>query len=335
MWNNFTQNKSLKEEIEDTITDIDIYSFYINKNITRLPIAFNSPLRKDKHASFGLTLSRNNKVRWKDFTLNEGGDVYSFVQRLFGLSFYEALLKIKNDIINSKNVKFDKNIKVLNNTSSIYLQPYYYKEDSVPKSFYDYWNRYKIITKNILAANHVKAVKYLFKNYSLYLKYNDTNPIIGYTWNYKNKIYHKIYQPLNKEQRFISDFRGVSRYLIHNLNKIDKSAKYLIITKSVKDNMVLEGLNYNSISIQNEGVSIPPEIMTWLRSLYKNIYLLYDNDYNKSENWGQKAAKKTVYEYPFLINKKIDGRYKVTDISDFIEKYDVDKTKEVLKQLIN
>lgn len=140
--------------------------------------------------------------------------------------------------------------------------------------------------------------------------------------------------PYSKSKRFISDFRGSSRYLLHNLNDIDKSVNYIIISKSVKDAMVLQAFGYNVTSVQNEGISIPTSIIKYLQSLYKYIYVFYDNDYNKSKNWGQIDAKELIKQYPFIKNIVIDGRYKVTDISEFICKYDEHKTKELLNKLI-
>ncbi len=322
--------KSLIDEI-DELGHINIYSYYIGKKIISLPISFKSPLRKDEHPSFGLFM-KNNKVLWKDFTLNKGGDVYKFVQELYGLNFYQAIRKIRKDLILNTPDKSFTNIKLVETNRKVYLQPYYFKNP--PQSYYDYWDKYKVITKDILYKNNVQAIKYAFMNYSLKLEYSDSNPIIGYSWKRRGKIYHKIYQPCNEKQKFISDFRGTSRYLVHNLNRIDKCTDNIIITKSVKDSMVFEGLNYNAISIQNEGISIPKEIMEYLNTYYKKIYLFYDNDFNKNENWGQKAAKKLVKTYPYLINCKIDGRHRVTDISDFIKKYDKQKTIKLLKNLI-
>ena len=98
--------------------------------------------------------------------------------------------------------------------------------------------------------------------------------------------------------------------------------------------MVLEGLKFNAINTQNEGIQIPKEIIDYLLQYYTNIYLLYDNDYDKSKNWGQLAAKTVIKQYPFIKNIKIDGRYKCTDVSEFIKKYDENKSKQYLNSLI-
>lgn len=328
----FAYQKTKKEIIDETLNVIDIYSYYIGINIKRLPISMKSPLRGETRSSFGI-FNKGKNILWKDFTLNIGGDIYTLISKMYGLTFNESIDKIYNDLVLNKQT-FN-NINIVNSNRIIFLQPYYYIEENIPESYWNFWKRYKVITKDILNKNAVQCVKYLYINYNLIEEYSDTNILIGYKWKYKGQLYHKIYKPLSKEKRFITDFRGASSFLIHGLNHLDKSVHYVIITKSVKDKMVLEALGYNAINIQNEGVKIPIVILNELKKYYTHIYLLYDNDYDKKENWGQIAAKNLIKEHPFLINRKIDGRYKCSDISEYIEKYSIEDTKKLLNQLFN
>lgn len=334
-----------KDEIESKLSSLDIYQHYIDNKITKIPFKTISPFRKEeKNPSFSLYKSKNNKILWKDFTLNESGDVYSFVMKLHGISFAKAIMLIKDNILNhngdillSKQYKTDKNNISIQKDSNVLITPHYYNEEDIPLSYYNYWDKYKVINKNILDKNKVSCAKYIYFNNYLYYNYKPDDIIIVYKWKRKNynKIYYKIYKPMNKTNKWLSNFRGSSKWLVHGLNDIDISQHYIIITKSVKDKMVLEGLGFNAISIQNEGISIPLEIINYLRSLYNYIYVLYDNDYNKSKNWGQLSAKKLISTYPDLINIKINGIYRSVDISDYIEKYDIDKSKGMMRKLIS
>jgi len=331
----------LKIEIENKLQSIDIYQHYISNDIKQIPYKCRSPFREENHPSFNIYINKGNLL-WKDFTLGDGGNVYSFVMKLFGCDFNTALNKIKKDLLDRLNTS-DKPLiyktkpKII--TSSINLKVYSFKEGIEPKLYFKYWNQYKVITKCILIKNKVSAVKYVFLNGKQYCRYDGSNIIISYKWTRKNddKIYHKIYQPNNLDlsKKWLSNFRGNSRWLIHGLNLIDLSVNYIVITKSVKDKMVLEGLGFNSINVQNEGIQIPNKIIDYLLQHYDNIYLLYDNDYDKLKNWGQIASKNIIKQYPFIKNIKIDGRYKCTDISDFIKKYDIDKSKKYIQLLIN
>ncbi len=335
---------NIKDEIESKLSSLDIYQHYIDIKITKIPFKTISPFRKEeKNPSFGLYRNNNNKILWKDFTLNDSGDVYSFVMKLHNVSFIKALWLIKDTLLHhnittlpSTQYVTDKNNIVNQESSSVLITPYYYNDDDIPSSYYKYWDKYKVITKKILFKNNVSCAKYIYFNNSLYCNYKSDDIIIVYKWKRKNKekIYYKIYKPMSKTNKWLSNFRGSSKWLVHGLNDMDISQHYIIITKSVKDKMVLEGLGFNAISVQNEGISIPLEIINYLRSLYSYIFVLYDNDYNKSKNWGQLFAKKLIITYSDLINIKIDGRYRCTDISEYIEKYNIIESKRMIQKLI-
>ena len=117
-----------KEEIEDKLTDIDIYQYYIGANIKQIPFKCKSPLRDEEHPSFSL-FSANGKILWKDFALKESGDVYKFVMKLFNIPFSKALLKIKKDIIDRDimymkkeiyNIKNERQVKIIDSNINIH-----------------------------------------------------------------------------------------------------------------------------------------------------------------------------------------------------------------------
>lgn len=331
--------KNIKEEILHKIDVIDIYSFYLKKNIKQIPFKCKSPLRTEQNPSFSLYIY-NNTIFWKDFTLGVSGDVFKLISKMFDINYNESVYKIyqemikNNFLLNERKIyNVHKSIKISN--SSIEITPFIFK-NKIPQSYFDYWEQYKVITKNILKKNNVFAVKYVMLNDTIYARYKNNDIIILYKEKRKNnnKIYRKIYRPFNKEKKWLSNYRGDSKWLIHGLSNINKTVNYIIITKSNKDKMVLEGLGYNSVNVQNEGISIPKEIINYLKSLYEYIYIFYDNDFNKSKNWGQIAAKKQKQIYPCFSNIMIPSKYECTDISEFINRYDIEKTSNLLQKLI-
>lgn len=336
----FTPYIDIQDEILERLDELDIYQYYLNKSIRRVPFKCNSPFREEQHPSFGLFYN-NSRILWRDFTLQETGNVFSFIMKMYGINYYEALHKIKTEMIENKitsNIETKRyNVIKENTESSIDLLFYYFKDNEIPNSYWKYWNNYKVITKEILQKNHVKCPKYVYLNNKLIATYKDDDILIRYIWKRKGieKHYYKLYRPMNKADKWISNFRGASKWLIHGLNTINKEVDYIIITKSVKDKMVLEGLGFNAINIQNEGITIPREIIEYLKKFYTRFFLLYDNDYNKPKNWGQLAAKKLIKEYSFIKNIKIDGRYQSSDISEYIFKYDEFQSKQLIERLLS
>jgi hypothetical protein len=122
-----------------------------------------------------------------------------------------------------------------------------------------------------------------------------TNITVAY--HFPNSDHVKLYWPELKENRFYSN---CNIYDVFGYDKIDYyqsiDDRYLIITKSQKDRLVLDyDLGFNSIAVQNEGCSIPDDIINKIRSKFEYIYLLYDND-----ETGKIQSKKISEEYGFI-----------------------------------
>jgi hypothetical protein len=158
-----------------------------------------------------------------------------------------------------------------------------------------------------------------------------TNPIFIY------KIFDKIkaYRPLeeNRSKKWISN---VSRYDIQGWEQLPEfnDTETIIITKSLKDVIVLRTLGYLAIAPSSESVMIPPTAMEMLNSQYgiKNFIIIYDRDHG-----GMMGAKKmfTAYRGMYNITFKFLGRGFPKDISDFRRQYSESSIKRYLLHLLN
>ena len=80
----------------DKIKAIPIENFMVNlgysiKSITTSNIFFDSPLRSEKTASFSVWKKNN---LWKDFGSGEGGDIIELAQRIWNITFQEAIERL-------------------------------------------------------------------------------------------------------------------------------------------------------------------------------------------------------------------------------------------------
>lgn len=337
-----------KENIFNRINSLQIYEFYLNKNI-KLPTTLLSPFRTEERASLCLFGKTAESVYYEDKATGQKGGCIDFVMQLFNLSFYEALIKInidfkldlfynKNDYIHNTThniIPQKRDIYTTRKVITIQTHTNNRNEPIFIKSGIAYWTRYSIgpstLKKhNVLSANNV------FIDGSHFMKYVDINPIFAYVYQYKNEFYYKIYRPLSvdKSQKFFNDFHRVSKYLLHGVHLLPEKGNNLIITKSAKDCMVLDTLGFNSISVQSEGISILPQHINYLKSKWNNIFILYDNDYDKEYNWGQNYAQTIINHYSFIKNLVIPNEYKSTDISDVIQKYGIKYTKQLTNNLL-
>ena len=193
---------NLSEYILDNINEIDIYQYYLNKKIKHIPFKSQSPFHKDEHPSFSL-FSKDNHILWKDFTLGTTGNVFTFIMKLYNLNYFDSLKKINEDLIIKQisNIIIKQKCNTIKNIekSKIDLVFYYFKDKEIPKSYWNYWNKYKVITKEILDKNNVRCPKYVYLNNNLHFSYKDDDILIRYTWKLKNdnKNYYKVYKPYN------------------------------------------------------------------------------------------------------------------------------------------
>ena len=117
-------------------------------------------------------------------------------------------------------------------------------------------------------------------------------------------------------------------YEIQGYEQLPNNGDTLIITKSLKDVMVLHKLGYTAIAANSENTLIPEKVLIELQNRFKNIIIFYDTDLP-----GIKGAKamRDKYNLDCII---IPRKYGVKDISDFIKEHKIIKTKKMLKELL-
>lgn len=155
-----------------------------------------------------------------------------------------------------------------------------------------------------------------------------SSPIYAYLIPFTDRV--KVYRPVaqDKTKKWKSNCIKTD---IFGLENLPNKGKILIITKSLKDVMVLRTFGFNAISLQAESIKIDDDIRPILRPILKrfeNTILWYDND-----TAGIKGSVAASYELkcPYTY---IPGKYKQKDISDFVRDFGRRKTWKLIKKLI-
>ena len=315
---------------ENTSMPVDEISLY-REAIPNLVInkAILSPLRHEKNPSFYVYKGkRDGSYRWYDHGTGEGGNVFSFLARFnnVDINIIKRKININKPEINDVNyeVKF-KIIKAVNTSDHLsYFKQYFID--------INYLNKYDVIFADLIYKKTDSG--YYESNRSVPGK-----PIFAYLYNRiesncfcivnkicKDEQFYKIYFPMAKTRRFESNLRGL---WVDGFRQLEYKSDMLIITKSRKDVICLDVLGFESISFNCETVNVDIEFIDILRGKYKKLYVLYDND-----NAGIKGAIK-LSERHRLNMIIIPNEYKTKDVSDTIKEYGVEKTKEIINDLIH
>ena len=282
---------------------------------------FVSPLRVDHKPT--CSFYRGRQLYFKDFATGECLSFENVVMKKYGCNYHEALKIIATDfgIIDGSKPKI------------VPIQPIFKKEKktiiqieakSFTKEELEWWEQFGI-TKNILTKYRVYSCKTVFLNGRIESIYDSKCPSYGYYFgNEEGRELWKIYYPYRKNFRFIGNIKTTT---IQGYNQLPKKSKLLVITKSLKDCMVLYNLGIAAIAPQSETQFIEDNVLEVLKKRIKHIVLLFDNDQT-----GLEFTNKIKRKYKWIAPMIIPLKYKAKDISDFYKAYGRDKTIELIKE---
>ena len=325
-----------RDNVLSRINEYRVYTFYIGRDFV-VGKAMESPLREDSHPSFSI-YNRFGRLKFKDHSTGVGGDIFNFLQLLFNCTFYEALMQINKDfnldlqhsgeynsLIKHKGYTTTRSyVPKAGTTIKVKVRPW----NNVDKK---YWAKYNI-TRIILGLYKVYPLQRAYINDKGVYYYSRFNP--GYCYQFcKDENYtYKIYKPLGeKGKRWYSN---TDSSVLQGWDQLPAKADILILTKSLKDVMVLHSLGYASISMQNEISSVKENVMQQLRERFSTIYVLQDFDYAGVKGTNQLRKKFTDLKY-FFIQDFSTRRNGLKDISDYIASEGVIKTINYLKTKLN
>ena len=322
-------NKSVcLDDILNKVTEVDILNHYFG--ISTLPILVNSPLRADKNASLSIFLNDNDNLIFKDFGSFKSYNLWSFLEEYWKIPYDEVLERINKDLNNMHSTLYtlrqQKRNKVVRSNSKIECKVREWKDYDLK-----FWESFGI-SINWLKFGEIYPISYVFitKDDKRY-----TFPAEKYAYAYverkDNKVTLKIYQPKSTKRKWINN----SDSSVWDLwTQLPKTGNTLIITSSRKDALCIwENTLIPAISMQGEGYIPKQKIIDELKQRFTNIYIWFDNDYDKEDNPGKQYAEflSKTFDIPYIL---IPNKYETKDPSDFVKKYGRNKLKELIKELI-
>ena len=322
------QPKITKELILSRFSEEQLMEYYLHISVKKG--LFRSPLRKDKQPTCSFYRNKSGTLIFKDFATGQHLNVFDVVQSIFKCNYFESLRIIANDFGIVRDNTLHKNPGKIN------LNPIKIKDKEISKiqievqEFTDgelkWWGKYGI-SKDILKRFNVYSCKHVFLNDQLFAKSQQHCPIFGYYGKkYQGLELWRCYFPKRTSFRFITNWPSKK---IQGYDQLPKKGKLLVITKSMKDSMCLYSCGITACAPNSENLFISDKVLEDLKSRFKNIVVLYDND-----RPGLYNMAKIRREHPELTYVFIPKRYGSKDISDFYKDHGRKETLNLIKTFI-
>lgn len=255
------------EILKRTSGGYDIFMWYEGKVQKRMKC----PWRKDNHPSFGF-FQKDGVWFWKDLATEDVGTAIEYVQKKFGLSWSDAMDKVKFDFgWDTNNINAS---PVIVNWEKKEEVPVHISFTSKPfdKRHHQYWNCAGV-TEVDCNKKECWAVKDLAINRKVFRLGKDE---IAFAYYCKEEDRAKIYLPDRpKDKRF---WNNVSYFHLWNWQDVQECDD-LIVQKSMKDLIVTSMITPCVIATQAEGAKIFNEaVVQKIHDVAKNVWVWYGSD---------------------------------------------------------
>lgn len=320
--------KITKDLILSKYSEETIFEYYLGFQIKPNHL-YVSQLRKDRKPTCSFYKNSSNTLCYHDFATGDIYNCFSYVMAKYKVDYHAALRIIANDLGIVKNTNIKKNVGIINTNPTKITEKRDTEIRVEIKDFTDlelkWWANYGI-TPEILEKFNIYSCKYVWLNGQMLAESKQHCPIYGYYGKkYQGRELWRCYFPKRKHSyRFISNWPAKK---IQGYDQLPKKGNLLVITKSLKDVACLYSCNITAIAPCSETLFISDTILAELKSRFKYIVVVYDQD-----KAGKLNMAKIRREHPELFYAVIPKKYEAKDISDFYKKYGRKKTLEFIKE---
>lgn len=317
------------DDVLRVTSEAQIVSYYLG--ILKVPCIINSPLRQDKHPSFGLYSPNGTEINYIDFSTRDSGTIFTLLKNMWNLDYPEVFKRICQDFskFNSKAtvIKSSKcNVTSQGSSSNIDMKC---KVREWKDYDLEYWASYGITLPWLKYANvYPISHKIIVKDGKEFV-FGADKYAYAYVEFKEGKTTLKIYQPFNK--RGFKWANKHDRSVISLWTKVPKTGDKIVVCSSLKDALCLwANTSIPAIAIQGEGYGISDTAINELKRRYKEVYILLDNDEAGLRD-GEKLSASTGFINLVLPN--INGTKDVSDLYKSLE--NKKRFKDIILNLFN
>ena len=303
------------DDVLRVASEAQIVSYYLG--ILKVPCIISSPLRQDRHPSFGLYSPNGTEINYIDFSTRDRGTIFTLLKNMWNLDYPEVFKRICQDFskFNSKatvikSSKCDTTSQVSSSNIDMKCKVREWKDYDL-----EYWASYGITLPWLKYANvYPISHKIIVKDGKEFV-FGADKYAYAYVEFKEGKTTLKIYQPFNK--RGFKWANKHDRSVISLWTKVPKTGDKIVVCSSLKDALCLwANTSIPAIAIQGEGYGISNTAINELKRRYKEVYILLDNDEAGLRD-GEKLSASTGFINLVLPN--INGAKDVSDLYKSLE----------------
>ena len=267
-----------------------------------------NPLREDNNPNCKL-LIQGNEIILKDFGSDIFGNCLNIYSKWKNITKAEALKELNELLVGKEISKIKKPPLTTREKPIVSIKYKSSNEPELYQYFYDYHITYPTLRKfNVFIGKVVVVTCKINETF----RHTKEEPCFLYFSGNNTKMY----RPNSKKK-----WRTTASF-IHGIEQIEKKHDLIVITKSLKDVMVLYELGIPAISCGSENTILNIDYLKKELGC-DNFILFYDND-----KAGKKAVKK--YDLPAIFIPTEESK----DISDYMKTNGVEATKQLMGELL-
>lgn len=229
----------------------------------------------DKTPSMYLYFNKEaESYRYKCFSTGKGGSAVDLMMHLWNVGFAEASKKIITDYVAYQRSGKTCNVKIIEHAR---WQVADYKVRQWNKDDANFWGAYNISSELLEKYNVVPIGRYIMQKKSsdnhVEQEFEVVSKFIYGYFSQEGQLY-KIYQPKNRERKFIKLCNHTQGY-----DQLEDKP-YLVIASSLKDCLAIKSMNLQCdvVAPDSENTLLSDELMTEFKQVYRAIVTVFDSD---------------------------------------------------------
>jgi hypothetical protein len=218
--------------------------------------------------------SESHSYKYKCFSTGKSGGPVDLMMFVWNVSFYEASQRIIKDY--SDYLKTGKicETKIVEHSK---WKVDKWKTRGWTKNDAEFWSEYNISSKMLEKYNVLPIERYVMQKVSYDKNVEEEFTIVSkhvYGYFTKSGILYKIYQPKNRERKFIKICDYIQGY------EQLENRPVLVIASSLKDCMAIKSMNLNVdvVAPDSENSMLHSDVIFEFKDLYEYIVTVFDSD---------------------------------------------------------